>query len=60
MNRPYDPNNFNEFLASQYGGFTAERRGTGGNTGGFSGSRGGAGGGGGRGGYGSGGDRGGV
>ncbi len=31
MSRPYDPHNFNEFLASQYGGYIGEKRNSGGN-----------------------------
>jgi heterogeneous nuclear ribonucleoprotein K len=30
MNRPYDPHHYNEFLASQYGGYLREKRGVGG------------------------------
>lgn len=59
MNRPYDPHHFNEFLASQYGGFLNDKRGSGGGGGGGGsggmGSSGGSGGGGGRGGRGGGG-----
>jgi heterogeneous nuclear ribonucleoprotein K len=49
MNRPYDPHNFDEFLASQYGGFCNDKRGGGGGGGGgggnFGNNRGGGGGG---------------
>lgn len=34
MNRPYDPHNFNEFLSSQYGGYTSDKRQSMGNVGG--------------------------
>lgn len=45
MNRPYDPHNYDEFLASQYGGFCNDKRGGGGGGGGgnFGNNRGGGG-----------------